>query len=135
MVNSNNKIHHVDLHVGRKLKQKRIEKGISQDDLAGSVNLTFQQVQKYEKATNRISASKLYDFAKFLGIDIKYFFEGIDDYVTAEVKINYASDVNKNSFGINVKSKEIENLVEYYKKIPTAEVRKNILALLKSLSS
>ena len=135
MVNSNNKIHHVDLHVGRKLKQKRIEKGISQDDLAGSVNLTFQQVQKYEKATNRISASKLYDFAKFLGIDIKYFFEGIDDYVTPEVKINYASDVNKNAFGINVKSKEIENLVEYYKKIPTAEVRKNILALLKSLSS
>ena len=135
MVNSNNKIHHVDLHVGRKLKQKRIEKGISQDDLAGSVNLTFQQVQKYEKATNRISASKLYDFAKFLGIDIKYFFEGIDDYVTPEVKINYASDVNKNEFGINVKSKEIENLVEYYKKIPTAEVRKNILALLKSLSS
>ena len=126
MVNSNNKIHHVDLH---------IEKGISQDDLAGSVNLTFQQVQKYEKATNRISASKLYDFAKFLGIDIKYFFEGIDDYVTPEVKINYASDVNKNAFGINVKSKEIENLVEYYKKIPTAEVRKNILALLKSLSS
>ena len=126
MVNSNNKIHHVDLHVGRKLKQKRIEKGISQDDLAGSVNLTFQQVQKYEKATNRISASKLYDFAKFLGIDIKYFFEGIDDYVTPEVKINYASDVNKNAFGINVKSKEIENLVEYYKKIPTAEVRKKI---------
>ena len=135
MVNSNNKIHHVDLHVGKRLKQKRIEKGISQDDLAGSVNLTFQQVQKYEKATNRISASKLYDFAKFLGIDIKYFFEGIDDYVTPEVKINYASDVNKNAFGINVKSKEIENLVEYYKKIPTAEVRKNILALLKSLSS
>ncbi|MSO14114.1 helix-turn-helix domain-containing protein [Candidatus Aquarickettsia rohweri] len=135
MVNSNNKIHHVDLHVGKRLKQKRIEKGISQDDLAGSVNLTFQQVQKYEKATNRISASKLYDFAKFLGIDVKYFFEGIDDYVTPEVKINYASDVNKNSFGINIKSKEIENLVEHYKKIQTAEVRKNILTLLKSLSS
>ena len=46
MVNSNDKnIHHVDLHVGERLKQKRLERGISQDDLAGSVSLTFQQVQ------------------------------------------------------------------------------------------
>ena len=134
MVNSNNKIHHVDLHVGKKLKQKRVEKGISQDDLASSVNLTFQQVQKYEKATNRISASKLYDFAKFLGTDIQYFFEEINDYTTPEVEINYASDVSKNQFGINIKPKEIESLMEYYKKVPNAEVRKSILALLKSLS-
>ena len=134
MVNSSNKIHHVDLHVGKKLKQKRVEKGISQDDLASSVNLTFQQVQKYEKATNRISASKLYDFAKFLGTDIQYFFEGINDYTTPEVEINYASDVSKNQFGINIKPKEIESLMEYYKKVPNAEVRKSILALLKSLS-
>ena len=69
MVDSNIiNIHHVDLHVGKKLKQKRLERGISQDDLAGSVNLTFQQVQKYEKGVNRVSASKLYDFAKFLPI-------------------------------------------------------------------
>ena len=67
MVDSNIiNIHHVDLHVGKKLKQKRLERGISQDDLAGSVNLTFQQVQKYEKGVNRVSASRLYDFAKFL---------------------------------------------------------------------
>lgn len=135
MVNSNNKIHHVDLHVGKKLKQKRIEKGISQDDLASSVHLTFQQVQKYEKATNRISASKLYDFAKFLGIDIKYFFEGIDDYAIPKTDINYASDVDKAQFAPNIKPKDIENLIECYKKIQNPDVRKNILALLKSLSS
>ena len=73
MVNSNDKnIHHVDLYVGERLKQKRLERGISQDDLAGSVNLTFQQVQKYEKGVNRVSASKLYDFSKFLNTNIYY---------------------------------------------------------------
>ena len=137
MVNSNDKnIHHVDLYVGERLKQKRLEGGISQDDLAGSVNLTFQQVQKYEKGVNRVSASKLYDFSKFLNTNISYFFDGIDNYDTSGTKeIDYASDVTQNTFGDNIKPKEIEMLVNAYKKIPNSDVRKNILALLKSLSS
>ncbi|MFK7761208.1 MAG: helix-turn-helix domain-containing protein [Candidatus Midichloriaceae bacterium] len=137
MVDSNIiNIHHVDLHVGKKLKQKRLERGISQDDLAGSVNLTFQQVQKYEKGVNRISASKLYDFAKFLKTDITYFFNEIENYkISDKNEIDYASDVNQTAFENNIKPKEIEILTSSYKKISNSEVRKNILALLKSLSS
>ena len=137
MVDSNIiNIHHVDLHVGKKLKQKRLERGISQDDLAGSVNLTFQQVQKYEKGVNRVSASKLYDFAKFLKTDITYFFDGIEGYETSDKnEIYYASDVSQTAFGDDIKPKEIEILTSSYKKVSNSEVRKNILALLKSLSS
>ena len=137
MVDSNIiNIHHVDLHVGKKLKQKRLERGISQDDLAGSVNLTFQQVQKYEKGVNRVSASKLYDFAKFLKTDITYFFNEIENYkISDKNEIDYASDVNQTAFENDIKPKEIEILTSSYKKISNSEVRKNILALLKSLSS
>lgn len=137
MVDSNIiNIHHVDLHVGKKLKQKRLERGISQDDLAGSANLTFQQVQKYEKGVNRVSASKLYDFAKFLKTDITYFFNEIENYkISDKNEIDYASDVNQSAFENDIKPKEIEILTSSYKKISNSEVRKNILALLKSLSS
>ena len=128
-------IHPVDLHVGRKLKQKRLELGISQDDLAGSVNLTFQQVQKYEKGINRVSSSKLYDFAKFLNIDISYFFDGLDDYQMSNQEQAYASDKVSNTFESNIKSKEIESLVQAFKSIPNIETRKSVISLIKTLSA
>ena len=74
--------------------------------------------------------------SKFLNTNISYFFDGIDNYDTSGTKeIDYASDVTQNTFGDNIKPKEIEMLVNAYKKIPNSDVRKNILALLKSLSS
>ncbi|WPX96414.1 helix-turn-helix domain-containing protein [Candidatus Bandiella euplotis] len=132
--NSNN-IHYVDIHVGRKLKEKRLERGITQDDLAGSVNLTFQQVQKYEKGINRISSSKLYDFAKFLDIDVSYFFQGLDDYKIHNQEQLYASDKVANDFGATVKNREIESLVQAFKCVSNAEVRKNIISLVKTLTT
>jgi transcriptional regulator with XRE-family HTH domain len=128
-------IHPVDLHVGKKLKQKRLELGISQDDLAGSVNLTFQQVQKYEKGINRVSSSKLYDFAKFLNIDISYFFDGLDDYQMSNQEQAYASDKVSNTFESNIKSKEIESLVQAFKSISNIETRKSVISLIKTLST
>ncbi len=53
--------------------------GLSQSRVAKALNLTFQQVQKYERGTNRVSASKLYDIARFLEAPISYFFEGLTD--------------------------------------------------------
>lgn len=69
--------HPIDVHVGRQLVQKRHELGRKQTDLAQALGLAFQQVQKYERGANRISASKLWDAATFLGVDINYFFEGL----------------------------------------------------------
>lgn len=69
--------HPVDLHVGRRVAERRMTLKFSQTDLSRALGITFQQVQKYEKGDNRISASKLWATAAFLGVDIGYFFEGL----------------------------------------------------------
>ncbi|MEG2312175.1 helix-turn-helix domain-containing protein [Brevundimonas sp.] len=69
--------HPVDRHVGRKVCEKRIALGYNQSDLGRALGLTFQQIQKYEKGANRISASKLWDIARFFSVDVSYFFDGL----------------------------------------------------------
>lgn len=69
--------HPVDIHVGRRIAEKRLALGYNQSDLGRALRLTFQQVQKYEKGTNRVSASKLWLIAQFLKVDLTYFFEGL----------------------------------------------------------
>lgn len=76
---ADNSPHPVDLHVGRRVAEKRISLGFSQTDLAQALGLSFQQVQKYEKGANRISASKLWDVAQFLSVEIGYFFAGLSN--------------------------------------------------------
>ena len=70
--------HPVDRHVGRRVCERRISLGYNQSDLARSLGLTFQQIQKYEKGANRISASKLFEIATFFRVDIDYFFKGLE---------------------------------------------------------
>ena len=67
----------VDQHVGMRIRVRRKAVGLSQDKLAEALGLTFQQVQKYERGLNRVSASKLYDIARTLRASIPYFFEGL----------------------------------------------------------
>ncbi len=71
--------HPVDLHVGGRLKQIRGLRGLSQTNLADAVGLTFQQIQKYENGANRISASRLWEFAERLNVPISFFYDGLDD--------------------------------------------------------
>ncbi len=67
----------VDLHVGMRIRLRRRAVSVSQEKLAEALGLTFQQVQKYERGLNRVSASKLYDIARTLNASISYFFEGL----------------------------------------------------------
>lgn len=69
--------HPVDVHVGVQLRARRTLIGWSQQQLGDAVGLTFQQVQKYERGANRISASRLYRLARLLGVQVSYFFEGL----------------------------------------------------------
>lgn len=73
--------HPVDRHVGRRVQEKRLGLGLTQTALAKAVGVSFQQVQKYEKGTNRVSASKLFEIADFMKVDIPFFFDG---FVTAQ---------------------------------------------------
>ncbi|ARO28167.1 MULTISPECIES: helix-turn-helix transcriptional regulator [Rhizobium] len=68
----------VDIIVGRNIRQLRAIRRVSQLELGEALGLTFQQIQKYEKGTNRVSASKLHQIAVFLGVEISALFEGTD---------------------------------------------------------
>jgi transcriptional regulator with XRE-family HTH domain len=67
----------VDIHVGACIRLRRKLLGVSQDDLAAALGLTFQQVQKYERGINRVSASKLYAIAGELNVPVSFFFDGL----------------------------------------------------------
>jgi transcriptional regulator with XRE-family HTH domain len=67
----------VDVHIGQRLRMRRKLAGLSQEQLAERLGVTFQQVQKYEKGTNRISASRLFDAARLLSVPVSFFFEGL----------------------------------------------------------
>ena len=67
----------VDRHIGGRLRQRRLEREMSQEILAERLGITFQQVQKYERGVNRISASRLFDIATVLELPIADFFEGL----------------------------------------------------------
>src|SRR5215212_8586427 len=69
----------VDLHVGARIRMRRKILGVSQEKLADDLGLTFQQVQKYERGANRVSASKLYEIARSLQTPVAFFFEGLND--------------------------------------------------------
>ena len=75
--------HPVDLHVGRRMRLRRNLLGISQETLAHKLGLTFQQVQKYERGLNRISSSRLFDISKVLNVRVSYFFDEMDEDVSA----------------------------------------------------
>ena len=72
--------HPVDVYVGRRLRERRVLMGLSQERLADGVGLTFQQIHKYERGANRISASKLWEFSRILGVPVEWFFEGAAGY-------------------------------------------------------
>ena len=69
--------HPVDVHVGKKIKQMRALRRLSQTDVAQKLNLSFQQIQKYETAANRITAEMLWKLANALGVDANYFFSAL----------------------------------------------------------
>ena len=71
--------HPVDAHVGKRIRHRRWMVGMTQQQLAEKVGIKFQQIQKYETGMNRVSASRLWDIADALGVNIAFFFEGIDD--------------------------------------------------------
>jgi len=69
-----------NLHIGKKLKFKRLQLGLTQTKVALSIQVSFQQIQKYEKGVNGVSSEKLLDLANYLKVPITYFYEGYSEY-------------------------------------------------------
>lgn len=77
--------HPVDIHVGKRIRHRRWMNGTTQQQLAEKVGIKFQQIQKYETGMNRVSASRLWDIAAALGVQISFFFEGMGTETAADM--------------------------------------------------
>jgi transcriptional regulator with XRE-family HTH domain len=120
----------VDVHVGKQIRLRRRLLGVSQEKLAGALGLTFQQVQKYERGSNRVSASKLYECARALQCPISYFYEGLPDPAIEGAIVDGSGDNVINTFLLTTGGPEI---VAAYPRIPRADSRRQIVALMQSM--
>ena len=82
-VTSHRQVRDIDAQIGQRIMEARQAQDMTQERLADALGISFQQVQKYEKAANRVSAGRLFDIAHVLGRPITYFFEGAEPFVTA----------------------------------------------------
>lgn len=126
----------VDIHVGAKVKSRRLILGLSQEELAQAIGLTFQQVQKYERGTNRISVSRLVDICKTLKVPVDYFFEGSAAIARAKVPaMKGFSDTKQESLEEDPLTKrDVLELVRAYSKIKSPQLKKQILEMAKAMS-
>jgi transcriptional regulator with XRE-family HTH domain len=124
-----NGIHPTDTHVGKRVRMRRMMLGMSQEMLGDALDLTFQQVQKYEKGTNRISASRLQHMSQILQVPVTFFFEGAPH---ARVhhhdapSLEYISDYLATSDGLN--------LTKAFMQIPDAKLRRAIVNLVEQIA-
>ena len=121
----------IDLHVGARVRMRRKFLGLSQEALADAIELTFQQVQKYERGANRISASKLYEISNTLKVPIPYFFEGYTEGETLEGFSESASEKYVHDFLMTTEGIE---LAEAFPRIKSPKHRRKILELVRSLA-
>lgn len=118
--------HVVDVHVGKRIRQRRWLVGMTQQRLAEMVGIKFQQIQKYETGANRVSASRLWDIADALEVDVAFFFDGLKSDTDAEPKTDKIPD---DMMG----DKEAMDLVRSYYAIPENQ-RRRLFELARVLS-
>lgn len=124
--------HPVDRHVGRRVKLRRMALEISQDTLGKAMGVTFQQIQKYEKGVNRISASKIYELAGQLEVPIQYFFDGYAD--GSGYGAGFAEAAEGDPFMDLLQSPEGVQLCRYFASIKDPKVKRRVLDLVKSIA-
>lgn len=119
--------HVVDVHVGKRIRQRRWLIGMTQQKLAELVGIKFQQIQKYETGANRVSASRLWDIADALGVPVAFFFEGLK--ASENANNEAANAVPDDLMG----DKEAMDLVRSYYAIPENQ-RRRLFELARVLS-
>jgi transcriptional regulator with XRE-family HTH domain len=127
----------VDAYVGKRLKQRRTMLGYTQDVVAKSVGVTFQQVQKYEKGTNAMNASRLLEFARFMNVPVSYFFEELEAEAAADKKsftgMAEATEAFDHETG-RVSDRESLEMMKAFKRIGEQPVRKRLSDLVRAIA-
>ena len=121
----------VDLHVGARIRMRRRLQGVSQEKLAEALGLTFQQVQKYERGANRVSASKLYEIAAMLRAPVAYFFDGLAD-PAGEADDDSQGGDERTVHAFLMTSEGLE-LARSFTQVPRGRVRRRLLELIRAL--
>ncbi len=112
----------VDDYVGEKIRERRTVLGLTQEHLAEALDISYQQVQKYETGANRVSAGRLYEIAKRLECSVGYFFEGLEP------------DTDSTPLAHGGKNRSTIELVRNFNDIDDTSVRAAVTGLIKSLA-
>ncbi len=128
--------HPVDIYVGSRVRLRRTLMGLSQEKLGEAVGLTFQQIQKYERGSNRIGASRLKEFSEILEVPVSFFFEGSDDEPSSLSRNQRQGSLSaKQTFEDDpLNKRETLELVRAYYRIKDPLVRKRIFEMVKALA-
>jgi len=126
----------VDVHVGSRLKLRRTLSGMSQEALGDQVGLTFQQIQKYERGTNRVGASRLWEFSKILTVPVSFFFDDMPKGLDTHEE-RFATGMKMDTTGITnddpLARREILELVRAYDNIEDKKSQKRLFELTKAM--
>jgi transcriptional regulator with XRE-family HTH domain len=131
----------IDVHVGARLRARRTLLGLTQMALGDAMGMTFQQLQKYEKGSNRISASRLYDVSKLMDVDIGYFFDEMGKTTKSESPAQLSRQKSKRSPRKPPKSedplhkRETLEFVRAYYRIIDPKIRGHVRKLIQSTAS
>lgn len=129
----NKEPHPIDRHVGSRVRLRRTLVGMSQEQLGAKLGVTFQQVQKYEKGSNRVSASRLWQIASILGVPVSYFFDGASQ-SGGESDDGFA-DVSQTEIDGLTQSTESLILLRHFTQIRQSSMRRAIIDLARSLAA
>ncbi|MGO8953277.1 MAG: helix-turn-helix domain-containing protein [Rhodomicrobium sp.] len=125
----------VDVHVGSRVRYRRMIVGMSQEKLGEKMNLTFQQIQKYEKGTNRIGASRLFHLSKILEVPVGYFFEDAFANSAPSHSVQGLHEPEQESYLLDfLSSREGLDLNRAFAKIHDPKVRRRVIDLVRALS-
>jgi len=123
--------HPVDLHVGQRLRERRMLLGISQLQLAQMLDLSYQQIQKYERGYNRVSASRLAQFADILGVNAAYFFEDMPKGLSGVRAKTHSTDATPEANGESGLTRQAASILREFLAIQDPELRQAMRRLMK----
>lgn len=124
----------IDVHIGQRIKERRLLMGLSQEKLAESAGVSFQQVQKYERGTNRVSADRLKKFSVALNVSLDYFFEEYNASLSGPVPGLGEQGQSTLIPDDVLAQKETRELIRVYYSIPDEKLRQQFMALIKSMA-
>ncbi|HLT77491.1 MAG TPA: helix-turn-helix transcriptional regulator [Ferrovibrio sp.] len=125
----------VDVHVGNRLKLRRTMIGMSQDKLGQTIGLTFQQIQKYEKGTNRIGASRLYQFATVLDVPPGWFFEGLEGQPVEARNGTLLEAAPQETPPLATFSREDIELLRAFQSVTNPTLRRRVMELVRAMAA